>query len=181
MAQGWFREGWLPVAADSAGVISPHRRSRTCAGAEISPKSPLTKANFSLRRCWICIHGAVSGSPWVSTTTPSWPGLRCAWLSRCLAARWLGCCSIRTKARHAVAAWIDESNTDRRHSTNGMLSPLEYERARAVQRDTDAPPTASTVSGDCHERLFRDLEPLADRQQLPTPAPTSPDWNGSHC
>jgi hypothetical protein len=62
-----------------------------------------------------------------------------------------------------------------------MLSPLEYERARAVQRDTDAPPTASTVSGDCHERLFRDLEPLADRQQLPTPAPTSPDWNGSHC
>jgi hypothetical protein len=62
-----------------------------------------------------------------------------------------------------------------------MLSPLEYERARAVQRDTDAPPTASTVSGDCHERLFRDLEPLADRRQLPTPAPTSPDWNGSHC
>jgi putative transposase len=37
----------------------------------------------------------------------------------------------RAQARQAVAAWIDEYNTVRRHSTNGMLSPLDYERARA--------------------------------------------------
>jgi transposase InsO family protein len=37
----------------------------------------------------------------------------------------------REQARHAVAAWIDEYNTVRRHSTNGMLSPVDYEYARA--------------------------------------------------
>jgi len=43
----------------------------------------------------------------------------------------------RAQARQAVAAWIDEYNTGRRHSTNGMLSPLDYERARA-QADRQA-------------------------------------------
>jgi putative transposase len=42
----------------------------------------------------------------------------------------------REQARHAVAAWIDEYNTDRRHSTNGMLSPVDYERTCAPQRRT---------------------------------------------
>ena len=42
----------------------------------------------------------------------------------------------REQARHAVAAWIDEYNTDRRHSTNGMLSPVDYERTCATQRRT---------------------------------------------
>jgi putative transposase len=37
----------------------------------------------------------------------------------------------REQARRAVAAWIDEYNTVRRHSTNGMLSPVDYECARA--------------------------------------------------
>jgi putative transposase len=37
----------------------------------------------------------------------------------------------REQARQAVAAWIDEYNTARRHSTNGMLSPVDYERAQA--------------------------------------------------
>jgi transposase InsO family protein len=45
--------------------------------------------------------------------------------------------STREQARQAVAAWIDEYNTVRRHSTNGMLSPVDYERARA-QADTPA-------------------------------------------
>ncbi|WP_328516624.1 integrase core domain-containing protein, partial [Mycobacterium canetti] len=32
----------------------------------------------------------------------------------------------REEARHAVAAWIDDYNVERRHSTNGMLSPVDY-------------------------------------------------------
>ncbi len=35
----------------------------------------------------------------------------------------------REQARHAIAAWIDEYNTVRRHSTDGMLSPVEFEHA----------------------------------------------------
>ena len=38
------------------------------------------------------------------------------------------------QARGAAAAWIDEYNTTRRHSTNGMLSPLAYEHARATDQ-----------------------------------------------
>ena len=37
----------------------------------------------------------------------------------------------REQARRAVAAWIDEYNTIRRHSTAAMLSPVEFERAQA--------------------------------------------------
>jgi putative transposase len=37
----------------------------------------------------------------------------------------------REQARRAVAAWIDEYNTVRRHSTAGMLCPVDYERSRA--------------------------------------------------
>jgi putative transposase len=37
----------------------------------------------------------------------------------------------RAQARQTVANWIDEYNTVRRHSTNGMLSPVAYEHARA--------------------------------------------------
>jgi transposase InsO family protein len=37
----------------------------------------------------------------------------------------------REQARRAVAGWIDEYNTVRRHSTDNMLSPLDYERTQA--------------------------------------------------
>jgi putative transposase len=37
----------------------------------------------------------------------------------------------RKQARRTVAAWIDEYNTVRRHSTAGMLPPVDYERSRA--------------------------------------------------
>jgi putative transposase len=43
----------------------------------------------------------------------------------------------REQARRAVAAFIDEYNTDRRHSTNGMLSPVDYERACTTPRVTE--------------------------------------------
>jgi putative transposase len=44
----------------------------------------------------------------------------------------------REQARHAVAAWIDDYNSQRRHSTNGMLSPIDYEHA-CTQRRRQAP------------------------------------------
>ena len=39
----------------------------------------------------------------------------------------------REQARRAVAGWIEEYNTVRRHSTNQMLSPVDYERASAAR------------------------------------------------
>lgn len=37
----------------------------------------------------------------------------------------------REQARRAVADWIDDYNTVRRHSTDDMLCPVDYERAQA--------------------------------------------------
>ena len=44
----------------------------------------------------------------------------------------------REQARRAVAGWIDEYNTVRRHSTNQMLSPVAYERRADQTRSRDA-------------------------------------------
>ena len=53
----------------------------------------------------------------------------------------------REQARRAVAAFIDEYNTERRHSANGMLSPLAYEHQHAAQHDDKpkAPPDRSVA------------------------------------
>lgn len=40
----------------------------------------------------------------------------------------------REQARRAVAGWIDEYNTVRRHCTNHLLSPVDYERTHAQTR-----------------------------------------------
>jgi transposase InsO family protein len=48
----------------------------------------------------------------------------------------------REQARRAVAAWIDEYNTIRRHSTNGLLAPVDYEHAHAGT-EPGAPPQAA--------------------------------------
>lgn len=37
----------------------------------------------------------------------------------------------RAQARRAVAAWIEEYNTERRHTTIGMIAPVTYEQALA--------------------------------------------------
>ena len=37
----------------------------------------------------------------------------------------------KAEARAAVAAWVEDYNHERRHSALGMLSPVDYERARA--------------------------------------------------
>jgi len=55
----------------------------------------------------------------------------------------------REQARRAVAAWIDEYNTERRHSTNGMLSPVAYEHAHATDhqpQQAPAPPVRRVVA-----------------------------------
>ncbi|HEX5119445.1 MAG TPA: IS3 family transposase [Pseudonocardiaceae bacterium] len=41
----------------------------------------------------------------------------------------------REQARRAVAGWIDEYNTVRRHSSNGMLSPVVYEASHAADHE----------------------------------------------
>ena len=41
----------------------------------------------------------------------------------------------KTQARAKVAAWIEDYNTTRRHSSLGMLSPLAYERALAAAKE----------------------------------------------
>jgi transposase InsO family protein len=40
----------------------------------------------------------------------------------------------REQARRAVAGWIDEYNTVRRHSTDQMLAPVDYERTQGHNR-----------------------------------------------
>jgi putative transposase len=46
----------------------------------------------------------------------------------------------RQQARQAVASWIDEYNTVRRHSTDHMLSPIDYELAHAPDHAHDHAP-----------------------------------------
>jgi transposase InsO family protein len=48
----------------------------------------------------------------------------------------------REQTRPTVAGWIDEYNTVRRHSTNGMLSPVDYEHAQARAQDHTRPAPA---------------------------------------
>ena len=38
----------------------------------------------------------------------------------------------KAQARRGVAAWIDDYNRDRRHSSLGMRSPITFERDQAV-------------------------------------------------
>ena len=49
----------------------------------------------------------------------------------------------REQARRRVAAWIDEYNRERRHSTNGMLSPVDYELAQTAARAQTDPQAAA--------------------------------------
>jgi putative transposase len=59
----------------------------------------------------------------------------------------------RDQARRAVVAWLQEYNTDRLHSTNGMICPVDYENGRrrpgaktyARLRQRRNPPAAETT------------------------------------
>jgi transposase InsO family protein len=44
----------------------------------------------------------------------------------------------RAEARRQVADWIEDYNHHRRHSTNGMRSPIDRERATAAERERKA-------------------------------------------
>jgi putative transposase len=48
----------------------------------------------------------------------------------------------KAAARARVAAWIDEYNRTRRHSSIGMISPIDYERANPDEPDTEDPEVA---------------------------------------
>lgn len=41
----------------------------------------------------------------------------------------------RAQARRSVAAWIEDYNHDRRHSSIGMTSPIAYEQALRTRTD----------------------------------------------
>jgi putative transposase len=45
----------------------------------------------------------------------------------------------KDQARPRVAAWIDEYNRSRRHSSIGMISPIDYELAHQDDPDTQDP------------------------------------------
>jgi len=49
----------------------------------------------------------------------------------------------REQARRTVAGWVDEYNTTRRHSTDAMMSPVQYERAKADARTATTPEAAA--------------------------------------
>jgi len=57
----------------------------------------------------------------------------------------------KTQARAAVAAWIEDYNHERRHSSLGMVSPVDYERSLAG-KEAASPPLALTrpLSGRGH-------------------------------
>ena len=48
----------------------------------------------------------------------------------------------KTQARTRIAAWIEEYNHDRRHSSIGMVSPVEYEHQLAADASAAAEETA---------------------------------------
>jgi transposase InsO family protein len=76
--------------------------------------------------------------PWRRRSTPPWNGSCCV----------SGTFATGEQTRRTVAAWIDEYNTQRRHSTNGMLSPVAYERAHAAQREPQAATGANQLRGE---------------------------------
>jgi putative transposase len=43
----------------------------------------------------------------------------------------------KAQARAGVAAWIDDYNRDRRHSSVGMISPIDYEQAQRAQASAE--------------------------------------------
>src|SRR5680860_1679912 len=78
-----IHRGGREIAADQ--VRCPPRW--IASGTGMAPRFPPTRASSTWTACWTWVRGASSGSPWASTTTPTWPSPRCRWRSRSAAAR----------------------------------------------------------------------------------------------
>ncbi|MEV0758328.1 hypothetical protein [Streptosporangium sp. NPDC050280] len=59
--------------------------------------------------------------------------------------RILGPFVTREQARRAVAVWVDDFDTMRLHSANGMCCPVEYEHQRAAMRPKREVPTVQGI------------------------------------
>ncbi len=69
----------------------------------------------------------------------------------------------RDQARHAIMGWIEEYNTERLHSTNGMICPVDYENGRRR-------PGAKTYD---QLRRRRRRNPTAPTPRWPPPRPSA--------
>ena len=87
----------------------------------------------------------------------------------------------RDQARHSVAGWIDDYNTTRRHSTLGMLSPVDYERTRIQRPTRDASAGAGCVAQAARSPLdLKGRSAIAARRPAAALDPEPPRPGGRH-
>jgi hypothetical protein len=72
----------------------------------------------------------------------------------------------RHQARRAVVAWIDKYDAICRHSSNGMLASVAYER---VQAAASAPTPRQRPAGDEEDEVLTDVVGLRS-------VPADSDW-----
>jgi putative transposase len=74
----------------------------------------------------------------------------------------------RAQARRAIVAWLQEYNTDRLHSTNGMISPIDYENG------TRRPGAKTYTQLRRHRRRAPAVPVATQRTNTPPEAATPP-------
>jgi transposase InsO family protein len=71
----------------------------------------------------------------------------------------------KAQARHRAAAWIDDYNRDRRHSSLGMVSPIVFELAQPVPADGSLPASSPASRPSPSGGLRPALTPAPDDSQ----------------
>ncbi|MGH3857953.1 MAG: transposase, partial [Pseudonocardiaceae bacterium] len=79
----------------------------------------------------------------------------------------------KAAARRRVAAWVDEYNRSRRHSSIGMISPIDYELATKTI-PTPTTPTPRWPDRDAHHHAQRQRRRLRRRCPLRAAQVTGP-------